>query len=103
MKVVYKTNDGKEFDTEAEAVVHERTLVDYNKIQTEVVDLLNSAILAMKDIEAAKSIRDDYSFTLDKEYPSPALSALKSILQDVVKSPGRSEEYLNQYYNSNCY
>ncbi len=85
MEQVYRTKDGRVFETMEEASKHEESVVSNEEILSTVKDLLNQAGLLSKQYTGF----DDY------------MNNVTRILDAIEDDNG--DRLLENYYNSNCY
>lgn len=83
---LYKTTDGKIFESLDEAKAHENSTFMVEKTKTEVKDLLNQILIKSKHITS-----DNY------------LVCLSTYITRILKSEEEASYNEEQYYNSNCY
>lgn len=109
MKVIYRTNDGKEFDTQDAALVHEKTLINVEQLKLEVNELLNQVLFKLKDVEAAKAsyqstdYYDGYQINKKDELVDLNLSCIKGVVEILTsKYDYEREQLITHYYNSSA-
>lgn len=106
MKTIYKTKDGKEFDTQAEALKHEASLIDVIALRADVKELLSQILIKLKDVEPAQVDSDDdgyYSIVDGDNLVDKYLSCVKSVIQELNSAEYNATTMLTHYYDSSCY
>jgi hypothetical protein len=103
IQTLFKTPDGKEFTTLEAAKMH----IDANaKLKAEIKEDISKILLKLQNYKTAKVSGDHdgyYSIENETELQDKFLCSLKSVLDDISKHEHTVEQYLTQYYNSNCY
>lgn len=104
IQTVFKTPDGKEFKTMAEAQLH----IDANaKLKKEIREDISRILLKLQNYKKAEAARDDdgyYTISNESELEDKYLCTLKAVLIDITGTSDYTvERYLTKYYNSTCY
>lgn len=102
IKIVYKTTDGKEFQTKELAEAHENKI---DALKKEIKEDISKILIKLKDLKNADVNSDDdgyFSISNEEQLEDKFLCSLKTVLDDIMKSEYNVESYLVQYYDSSC-
>lgn len=103
VSIIYRTADGKEFKTEAEALAHESKV---QILKREVKEDLSKILIKLKDLKSANVGYDGdgcYEIDNQEELEDMFLCSLKTTLTDLLSSDYNVQSYLVNYYDSSCY
>lgn len=94
--VQFEANDGKLFDTEADALAHEAQVTNYDASSKEVIELLTKAQVLLDtkpELNSLKQhLRDDGN----------RVESVLDAIHDFNENSTNGEDYQNSYYSSNC-
>ncbi len=105
IKIIYRTDDGKEFDTPELAKAHEFKV---DALKLEIKEDLNKIIIKLKDfnVPIIKKMDSDqwsnaeYHISNMQELQDEFLCTLKLSLQTMIGREWSTTEFLLDYYNS---
>lgn len=100
MKVVYQTNDGKEFLSKEEAEKHEHYLSTKKELTAEVLEDIQKILVKLQNVNEVSKYG---TFDEDESAKELHLEMIKRVLRDLASADDTQDLLqIESYYNSSC-